>query len=52
MGCTSCGGNKGTGKPKSSSPKSMNGRSKAKTFSSSGVNTYGKPRITFSPKNR
>lgn len=52
MGCTSCGGGKSTTKAKGSASKSMSGRSKAKVFSTSGISTYGKPRITFSAKNR
>jgi len=53
MGCTSCGGgNKSAGKGKTSMPKSMSGRSKAKTYSTGGTSTFGKPRITFSAKNR
>lgn len=53
MGCTSCG--KSAGKSKSSMPKSMSGVSKAKSYTASttgGTGTYGKPRITFSGRNR
>lgn len=53
MGCPGgCPGSKSTGKSKSTTSKGMNGRSKAKVFSTSGISTYGKPRITFSAKNR
>jgi len=47
-----CPGSKSSGKAKSSMPKSMNGRSKAKTYTTGGTSTFGKPRITFSAKNR
>lgn len=55
MGCPGgCPGSKSTGsKAKSSMPKNMSGRSTAKTYASSNtLNSFGKPKITFSAKNR